>query len=241
MIKDVNLSEFYSSFIPPTSLMFLLNGMLLIFFMLIILQELPIQGDHHLLCKGTPCQSWQLSIMKTRWSECLRRFWICDIQDQAVVFSTKFTDLTVILILLNVMQMVMSFRMCLKLYMNIIRDILTNQVCSLLNWSWFAISQQRQAERKSGMWSQRLFQAHYSFLTESSFQEHSFWALRMKLTLRMGGNIGGGSLLKQHLPCWGNMIAVVFPKWLELGVTSHAHSALTSFGIGLACGSSLKP
>ena len=53
--------------------------------------------------------------------------------------------------------------------------------------------------------------------------------------------VGGGSSSKQRLPRQGNITAVVFPKWLELSVTSHAHSALTSFGIGLACGSLLKP
>ena len=46
--------------------------------------------------------------------------------------------------------------------------------------------------------------------------------------------VGGGSLLKQQLPCRGNITAVVFPKRLKLSVISRAHSALTSFGIGLA-------
>ena len=52
--------------------------------------------------------------------------------------------------------------------------------------------------------------------------------------------VGGGSSLKWCLPCRGNITAVVFPKRLELGVTSCAHSALTSLGIRLAYGSSLK-
>ena len=53
-------------------------------------------------------------------------------------------------------------------------------------------------------------------------------------------SVEGGSSLKWCLPCQGNITAVFFPKWLELGVTSYTHSALTSFGIRLACGSSLK-
>ena len=53
--------------------------------------------------------------------------------------------------------------------------------------------------------------------------------------------VGGGSSSKQRLPRRGNITAVVFPKWLKLSVIGHAHSALTSFGIRLAYGSSLKP
>ena len=169
MTRDVDLSGFYSNFTPFISLMSFLNGMLLTSFMLMILQELLIQSNHHLLGKGTPCQSWQSSMTKIRQSGCLRRSWIHNIQDQAVTFSTKFIGLTVTLILPGIMQTVTSSRTCLKLYMNIMCDILTNQVHSLLNWSWFTINQQRQAKRKSGTQSQRLFQAHYSFLTESSF------------------------------------------------------------------------
>ena len=134
----------------------------------------------------------------------------------------------------------MNFKICLKFYRNIMHNILINQICSLLNWNWFVISQQRQVERKSEMQSQRLFQTHYFFLTESSFQEHSFWALRMKLALKIEGNVGGDSSLKQCLLCWGNIMTVVFSKWLELGVTSCAHSVLISFGIELACDFSLK-
>ena len=62
----------------------------------------------------------------------------------------------------------------------------------------------------------------------------------MKLALKMKGNVGGGSLSKQHLPHQGNIMAVVFSKQLELSVIGHAHSALTFSGIRLACGSSLK-
>ena len=53
-------------------------------------------------------------------------------------------------------------------------------------------------------------------------------------------NVGGGFSLKQRLPCQGNITAVVFPKWLKLSVINRAHSALTSFGMGLTYGSSLK-
>ena len=147
MIKDVNLSEFYNSFIFFISLIFLLNGTSLTFFMLIILQELLIQSNHHLLGKRTLCWSWQSSMTKTRQSECLRKFWICDIQNQVVIFNTKFTSLTVTLILSSITQTATSFRTCLKFYINIICDTLTSQVCSLLNWSWFVISQQGQCYR----------------------------------------------------------------------------------------------
>ena len=178
--------------------MSLLNNMSLTLFMLAILQELLIQSNHHLLGKGTPCWNWQSSTMRIRQSGYLRRFWIHNIQDQAVTFNTRFAGLIVILILSGIMQMAMSSGTCLKPYMNIMCDTLISQVHSLLNQSWFAISQQGQAERKSEMWSQRLFQAHYSFLTGSSFQEHSFWALRTKLTLKMGGNVGGDTSLRQY-------------------------------------------
>ena len=153
MIRNVDLSEFYSSFTSSISLMSLLNDTSLTSFMLTILQELLIQSNHHLLGKGTPCQSQQSSTMKTRQSEHLRRSWICDIQNQAVTFSTKFADLTVTLILFDIMQMTTSFRICLKFYMNIMCDTLTNQIHSLLNWNWFIINQQRQTERKFRMQS----------------------------------------------------------------------------------------
>ena len=52
--------------------------------------------------------------------------------------------------------------------------------------------------------------------------------------------VEGGSSSKQRLPCRGNIMAVVFPKRLELNVINCTHSALTFFGISLACGSSLK-
>ena len=52
--------------------------------------------------------------------------------------------------------------------------------------------------------------------------------------------VGSSSLSKQRLPHRGNITAVVFPKWLKLSVINHAHSALTSFGIRLVYGSSLK-
>ena len=90
------------------------------------------------------------------------------------------------------------------------------------------------------MWSQRLFQTHYSFFTGFSFQEHSFWALKMKFMLKMGSNVEDGSLLKQHLFYWGNITAVVFSKQLELNVINCAHSALTFSEIRFACDSSLK-
>ena len=138
--KDVNFSEFYSSFISFINLMFLLNDISLTSFILMTLQKLLIQNNHHLLSKGTLCWSQQSSMMKTRQSGCLRRSWIHDIQDQAVAFNTKFTDLIVILILPGITQMATNSRMCLKFYMNIMCNILTNQIHSLLNWSWFAIS-----------------------------------------------------------------------------------------------------
>ena len=169
MIKNVNFSEFYSSFTSFTSLMFFLNNMSLISFMLMILLKLLIQSDHHLLSKKTPCQNQQSSIMKTRQSGCLRRSWIYDIQNWAVIFNIRFADLIVILILPDITQMMMSFKMCLKLYMNIMHNISTSQIHSLLNWSWFAISQQRQAEKKFRTQSWRLSQAHYSSFTGSSF------------------------------------------------------------------------
>ena len=168
IIKSVNLSEFYSSFISFINLMFFLNDTSLIFFMLATLQKLLIQNDCHLLGKEIPHQSQQSLIMKIRQSECLRRFWICDIQNQTVIFSIRFADLIVILILSGIIQMIMNSEMHLKFYMNITHNILTNQVCSLLNQSWFAISQQGQAEKKSRTQFWRLFQAHYFSLTESS-------------------------------------------------------------------------
>ena len=61
------------------------------------------------------------------------RFWIYNIQDQAVAFNTKFTDLIVILILSDITQMAMSSEMCWKPYKSIMHDILTNQIHSLLN------------------------------------------------------------------------------------------------------------
>ena len=200
MTRSVNLSESYSSSTSPTSLMSLLNDMPLTPFMPATLLELPIQSNHHLLGKGTPCQNQQSSMMKTRQSGHLRRSWIHDIQNQAVTFSTRFADLTVTLILPDITQIVMNSRTYSKLYRNIMCNTLTNQICSLLNWSWFIISQQRQAERKSRMWSQKLFQAHYSFLIGSSFQEHSFWTSGMKFVLKMKNNVESSSSLKQHLP-----------------------------------------
>ena len=134
----------------------------------------------------------------------------------------------------------MSFKTCWKLYRNTTHIILTSQVHSLLNWNWFIISQQKQAERKSRTQSQRLFQAHYSFFIGSSFQEHKFWALRAKLVLKMRGNVEGGSSLKQCLFCWDNITAVVFPKQLKLNVINHTHSALAAFEIELTYDSSLK-
>ena len=134
----------------------------------------------------------------------------------------------------------MSSKTHQKLYRSTMHVILTNQVCSLLDWNWFVINQQGQAERKSGMWFWRLFQAHYFFLSGSSFQEHGFWALRTKLMLKMRSNVGGGFLLKQCLSHQGNITVVVFPKWLKLSVISCAYSALAAFEIRLAYDSSLK-
>ena len=54
-------------------------------------------------------------------------------------------------------------------------------------------------------------------------------------------SVEGGSSPKWCLPCQGNITAVVFPKWLELSVINRTYSALTSFEIGLAYGSLLKP
>ena len=149
MTRGVDLSGFYSSFTPPTSLMSLLNGMPLTFFMSVTLLELPIQNDCHLLSKETPHQNQQSSMTKIRQSGHLRRFWIHDIWDQIIAFSTRFINLTVTLILSDIMQMMMNSKICLKFYRNIMCDILTNQICSLLNWGWFIISQQKQTERKS--------------------------------------------------------------------------------------------
>ena len=137
----MNLSKFYSSFTSFTSLMFSLNGISLISFMLAILLKLLIQSNHHLLGKGIPCWNQQSSATKIRQSECLRRFWIYNIQNQTVIFSIKFINLIIILILSGITQTAINFRMHLKFYMNIMCDILTSQVCSLLNWSWFIISQ----------------------------------------------------------------------------------------------------
>ena len=133
MTKNVNLLKFYSNFISFTNLMFFLNGTLLIFSMLVTLLELLIQSNCHLLSKGTPHWNQQSSMTKTRQSEHLRRFWIHDIQDQTVTFSTRFTDLIAILILFDITQTAINFKMCLKLYMNITHDISINQVHSLLN------------------------------------------------------------------------------------------------------------
>ena len=190
MTKDVNLSEFYSSFTLSTSLTSLLNDTPLTSFILAILQELLIQSNCHLLGKETPCQSQQSLMMKTRQSGRLRRFWIHDIQDWTVTFSIRFADLIVILILSDIMQMIMSFRTCLKFYMNITYDISINQICSLLNWSWFVISQQEQAEKKSRTWSQRSFQTHYSSLIGFSFgktvSELWKWSLCSKWRVMLG-------------------------------------------------------
>ena len=133
MIKSINLSEFYSSFISFTNLTFLLNDISLTPFMSAILLELSIQSDHHLLGKGTPCQNQQSSMTKTRQSGCLRRFWIHNIQNQTVAFSIRFTDLTVTLILSDITQTVINFKTYLKLYRNIMHNTLINQIHSLLN------------------------------------------------------------------------------------------------------------
>ena len=141
MTKGVNLSKFYSSFTSFINLTFSLNDTSLTSFMLVILLKLLIQSDHHLLGKRTPHWSQQLSMTKTRQSGHLRRFWIYDIQNQTVTFNTRFADLTVTLILSDIIQIAMRFRIYLKLYINIMHDTLINQVHSLLNWSWFATSQ----------------------------------------------------------------------------------------------------
>ena len=140
IIKDMNLLEFYSSFISFISLIFLLNDTSLTPFILAILLELLIQSNHHLLGKGTLCQNQQSSTTKIRQSGHLRRFWIHNIQNQTVIFSIKFINLIVTLILLGIMQTAMNFRICQRLYMNIMHNTLINQICSLLNWSWFIIS-----------------------------------------------------------------------------------------------------
>ena len=240
MIKGVDLSGSCSSFTPPINSTSLLNGIPLTPSMPATLQELLIQNDHHLLSKGTPCQNQLSSMTKTRQSRCLKKSWICDIQNQIIVFSTRFAELTATLILLNITQMAMSSETCWKLYRNTTHITLISQIHSLLNWSWFTISQQRQAKKKSETQSQKLFQAHYSFLTESSFQEHRFWASKVKLVLKMGDNIEGGFLLKQHLPYQSNTMTIVFPKLLKLSVINHTHSALATFEIRLAYDSSLK-
>ena len=236
----MNLLEIYSNFTPSISLTSLLNNTSLTSFMLVILLELLIQSNHHLLSKGIPCWNQQSSTMKIRQSGHLKRFWIHNIQNQIIIFNTKFADLIVILILSDIMQIAINFRIYWKLYMNIICNILTNQICSLLNQNWFIINQPGQAERKSETWFQKLFQTHYSVLTESSFQKHSFWALRTKLMLKMESNVEGDFSLKQHLPHWGNITAVVFLKWLKLNVINCTHSTLTSFKIRLTYDSSLK-
>ena len=178
-----------------------LNDTSLTSFMLVILLELLIQSNHHLLSKGTPCQNQQSSIMKIRQSGCLRRFWIHNIQNWVVTFSTKFINLIAILILFNITQTVINFKTHLKLYMNIICNISTNQVCSLLNWSWFAISQQRQAEKKSRIWFQRSSQTHYSSLTGFSFGKMVSklweWSSHSKWGVMLGA-----------VPCWSGAYLV---------------------------------
>ena len=123
------LQQFHS----PYKLNFSLNDTPLTFFMLATLLELPIQSNHHLLGKGTPCWNQQSSTTKTRQSGCLRKSWIHNIQNWAVTFSTRFTDLIVILILSGIIQRAISFRICLKSYMNIMHNTLISQVCNLLN------------------------------------------------------------------------------------------------------------
>ena len=193
MTKSINLSEFYSSSTSFISLTSLLNDTSLTLSMLVTLLELSIQSNHHLPGKGTPCQNQQSSTTKIRQSGHLRRFWIHNIQDQTVTFSTKFTGLIVILILPGITQTAMSFRTHLRFYMNIMCDTLTSQVHSLLNQSWFVISQQGQTERKSKTQSQRSFQTHYSSLTGSSFRRtvselqgqslHSKWGVMLGVVL----------------------------------------------------------
>ena len=140
IIKNMNFSEFYSSFTSFISLTSLLNNIPLTFFMLVILLKLPIQNSYHLLSKGTPCWNQQSSMTKIRQNGHLKKFWIYDIQDQTVVFSIKFTDLIVILILFNIIQIIMSFKTYLKFYINIMHNTLTNQIHNLLNWNWFIIN-----------------------------------------------------------------------------------------------------
>ena len=125
-IKGVNLSESCSNSTSFTSLMSFLNDIPLTPFMPVILWELLIQDNCHLLNKGTPCWNQLSSMTKTRQNECLKKFWICDIQNQIIAFSTKFTELTVTLILSNITQMIMSSEMYWKLYRNIMCVILTN-------------------------------------------------------------------------------------------------------------------
>ena len=129
----MNFLKFCSSFTSFTSLISLLNNTSLTFFMLTILQELSIQSNHHLLSKGTSHQNQLSSTTKIRQSGHLKRFWIYDIQNQIIVFSTRFTELTATLILSNIIQMAMNFKTYQKFYRNIMCVILTNQVCSLLN------------------------------------------------------------------------------------------------------------
>ena len=124
MTKDINLSGFYSSFTSFTNLMSFLNDISLTFFISAILLKLSIQSNHHLLSKGTPCQNLQSSMTKIRQSEHLRRSWIYNIQDQTVIFNIKFVDLNVTLILFNITQTVINFRTHLKLYRNIMHNIL---------------------------------------------------------------------------------------------------------------------
>ena len=204
MTRDVNLSESYSSSTPPTSLISPLNGIPLTSSMLATLQELLIQSNHHLLSKGTPHQSQQSSTTKTRQSGCLRRSWIHDIQDQAIAFSTRFTDLVVILILPGITQTVMSFRTCPKPYMNITRNTPTSQVHSLLDWSWFTISQQGQAKKKSRTQSQRSFQTHYSSFTGFSFEKTVSELWGQNLCSKWGVMLG-------VVPCWSgaNLVKVI--------------------------------
>ena len=133
MTKGMNLSEFYSNSTSPTNLMSLLNNTLWISSMLATLLKLLIQSNHHLLGKGTPCQNWQSSTTKTKQSKHLMKSWIHDIQNQTIAFNIKFADLIVILILPDIMQMMMSFKICQKLYKSIMHNILINQICSLLN------------------------------------------------------------------------------------------------------------
>ena len=133
MIRGMDLSEFCSSSTSPISSTSLLNSTPLTFFISATLQELSIQNNHHLLSKGTPHQNQLSSTTKTRQSRCLKRFWICNIQNQVVIFSTRFTELTATLILSDITQMAMSFKTHWKLYRNIIYITLTNQICNLLN------------------------------------------------------------------------------------------------------------